>query len=137
MKWVPIDAVEDSLRAHWITSVNCDKEAGTNYASCSCSIWRGPVRSTLGEAVNDWVAHVLADRVRETSWSSLIGRLFRPSASAMQMLIELQRAAWDVVNETDRIHDGSPWPQKYRAPYGAITELRRLLAKQSGARKSE
>ena len=61
MKWVPIDAVEDSLRAHWITSVNCDKEAGTNYASCSCSIWRGPVRSTLGEAVNDWVAHVLAD----------------------------------------------------------------------------
>jgi len=47
---------------------------------------------------------------------------------------ELQSAAQKVVDETDRIHDGSPWPTKYRAPYGAIVELRKLLAKQYGAR---
>ena len=45
---------------------------------------------------------------------------------------ELQVAANKVVAETDRIHDSEPWPQKYRAPYGAITELRTLLAKQRG-----
>lgn len=47
---------------------------------------------------------------------------------------ELQVAAQKVVDETDRIHDGSPWPQKYRAPYGAITDLRKLLGKQRGLR---
>lgn len=46
----------------------------------------------------------------------------------------LQTAALKVVEETDRIHDNEPWPAKYRAPYGAITELRALLAKQLGAR---
>lgn len=55
-------------------------------------------------------------------------------AAAMTALAELQSAAWKVVEETDRIHDGSPWPAKYRAPYGAITELRALLAKNFGAR---
>lgn len=47
---------------------------------------------------------------------------------------ELQAAAQKVVDETDRIHDNKPWPQKYGAPYGAITELRQLLAKQYGLR---
>ena len=47
---------------------------------------------------------------------------------------ELQAAAQKVCDETDRIHDNSPWPQKYRAPYGAIVELRQLLAKQYGMR---
>jgi len=61
MKWIPIDLVEDSLRKHWITGTNCDKAAGTNYATCSCSQWRGPVRKSLGEAINDWIAHVLAE----------------------------------------------------------------------------
>lgn len=45
---------------------------------------------------------------------------------------ELQTAADKVVTETDRIHDSEPWPVKYRAPYGAIVELRQLLAKQRG-----
>lgn len=30
-----------------------------------------------------------------------------------------------------RIHDNEPWPTKYRAPYGAIVELRALLTKQT------
>ena len=47
---------------------------------------------------------------------------------------ELQAAAQKVVDETDRIHDSSPWPIKYRAPYGAIVELRQLLARQYGLR---
>jgi hypothetical protein len=41
---------------------------------------------------------------------------------------KLQAAAQHVVNETDRIHDNEPWPIKYRAPYGAIVELRKVLA---------
>lgn len=49
---------------------------------------------------------------------------------------ELQVAAQKVVDETDRINGGDPWPIKYRAPYGAITELRLLLAKQYGLRSS-
>lgn len=47
---------------------------------------------------------------------------------------ELQAAAQKVVDETDKIHNNDPWPIKYRAPYGAITELRILLGKQYGLR---
>lgn len=47
---------------------------------------------------------------------------------------ELQTAAQKVCDETHRIHDGSPWPLKYRAPYGAIAELSTLLAKQYGCK---
>jgi hypothetical protein len=52
----------------------------------------------------------------------------------MAAFAELQAAAQRVVDETDRIHDSEPWPVKYRAPYGAIVELRQLLAKQYGLR---
>lgn len=52
----------------------------------------------------------------------------------LQSFSELQAAAQKVVDETDRIHDTQPWPQKYGAAYGAITELRLLLAKQYGVR---
>ena len=45
---------------------------------------------------------------------------------------ELQVAAQKVCTETDRIHDNSSWPQKYRAPYGAITALKKVLCKQYG-----
>lgn len=45
---------------------------------------------------------------------------------------ELQAAAQKVIEETDRIHDNEPWPVKYRAPYGAIVELRELILKQHG-----
>ena len=47
---------------------------------------------------------------------------------------ELQAAAQKVVDETDRIFGSEPPPVKYRAPYGAIVELRQLLAKQYGLR---
>lgn len=47
---------------------------------------------------------------------------------------ELQAAAQKVVDETDRIYDNEPWPTKYRAPYGAIVELRKLLGTQHGLR---
>lgn len=60
-RWIPADLIESALREHWITSVNCDKSAKTNHATCSCSLWRGPVRQSVGEAVQDWVAHVLAE----------------------------------------------------------------------------
>jgi len=47
---------------------------------------------------------------------------------------ELQAAAQKVVDETDGIYDNDPYPIKYRAAYGAITELRTLLGKQYGLR---
>lgn len=49
-----------TLAEHWLTSVNCDKEAKTNYASCSCSQWRGPMRKSVGAAVQDWARHVVS-----------------------------------------------------------------------------
>jgi hypothetical protein len=55
-------------------------------------------------------------------------------AKLMSAFAELQAAAQKVVDETDRIHNSEPWPVKYRAPYGAIVELRQLLAKQYGLR---
>lgn len=55
-------------------------------------------------------------------------------ARLMSAFAELQAAAQKVVDETDRIHASEPWPVKYRAPYGAIVELRQLLAKQYGLR---
>lgn len=58
----------------------------------------------------------------------------RRYAKLMSAFAELQAAAQKVVDETDRIHDSEPWPVKYRAPYGAIVELRQLLAKQYGLR---
>ena len=42
-------------------------------------------------------------------------------------LMALRKAAQKVVDETDAIHDSEPSPTKYRAPYGAITELRAAL----------
>jgi len=53
---------------------------------------------------------------------------------AQAHLAELSAAASKVVEETDRIHDTSPAPQKYRAAFGAITELRAVLAKLNGLR---
>jgi hypothetical protein len=58
----------------------------------------------------------------------------RRYARLLAAFSELQAAAQKVVDETDRIHDSEPWPRKYRAPYGAIVELRELLARQYGLR---
>ena len=48
----------------------------------------------------------------------------------------LQGAAQKVLDETDRILDDD-FPLKYRAPYGALAELRNVLLKQYGARAQE
>lgn len=63
MRYIPQDLIEAALADHWITSVNCDKAAGTNYATCACSLWRGPIRKSVGEAVKDWIAHLLAEGI--------------------------------------------------------------------------
>lgn len=54
-----IGMVHAALEQHWITSVNCDKDAGTNYASCSCSEWRGKTWNSVGAAVREWIDHVM------------------------------------------------------------------------------
>lgn len=52
----------------------------------------------------------------------------------LKAFTQLQTAAQKVVDETDRIHNNDPWPIKYRAPYGAIVEMRQLLGRQYGLR---
>lgn len=42
-------------------------------------------------------------------------------------LKKLIKASKAVVDEADHIHDNSPVPQKYRAPYASLTELRKVL----------
>jgi hypothetical protein len=59
----------------------------------------------------------------ETDWWAESVKLYR-------RLRKVERAAQAVVDETQKIHDGSPWPLKYRAPYGAITELIKVLSEQ-------
>jgi hypothetical protein len=54
-------ALRDTLEEHWLTSTNCDKGGGTNFATCSCGLWRGPVCKSQGAAVETWVEHVLAE----------------------------------------------------------------------------
>jgi len=41
--------------------------------------------------------------------------------------IKIEAAARKVVEEMDRIHDTSDAPLKFRAPFGAIAELRKVL----------
>ncbi len=62
-------------------------------------------------------------------------KLERKYARLLSTFHQLQSAAQRVVDETDRTVDNDPWPIKYRAPFGAITELRTVLASQYGLRK--
>ena len=50
--------LREVLREHWITSVNCDKQTGTNYATCACSAWRGRTHTSVRAAVDEWIEHV-------------------------------------------------------------------------------
>lgn len=60
----------------------------------------------------------------------------RPSdkryAALLRAFNDLQAAGQKIVDATDRNFDTRPWPSKYAAPYGAITEMRELLGKQRG-----
>jgi len=48
------------LAEHWLYSVECDPEAKTDRAHCSCSLVAFPVRPSVGDAVRDWAEHVAA-----------------------------------------------------------------------------
>jgi hypothetical protein len=52
----------------------------------------------------------------------------------LKAFTDLQRVAQDVLDETDRNLNHDTWPIKYRAPYGALMKLRKLLARQRGLR---
>lgn len=43
-------------------------------------------------------------------------------------LKKLIKASQDVLDEVDAIHDNDQSPQKYRAPYGSLAELRKVLS---------
>lgn len=40
----------------------------------------------------------------------------------------LIKASTAVLDEADKIHDNDTSPQKYRAPYGSLAELRKVLS---------
>jgi hypothetical protein len=52
-------ALQYLLREHWLTQIECDHEAGTDTARCFCTIWTGAAQSSVKEAVEEWIAHVL------------------------------------------------------------------------------
>jgi hypothetical protein len=100
---------------------------------------RGLVVVNIGPAghyVSEAVAAHIERLTRELSDAKLLAQNdeLRRYDRLLEAFTELQTATQKVVDETDRIHDNDPWPIKYRAPYGAIVELRQLLAKQYGLR---
>jgi len=48
------------LAEHWLARVECDPEAKTDRAHCSCSMVALLVRPSVGDAVRDWAEHVAA-----------------------------------------------------------------------------
>jgi hypothetical protein len=52
----------------------------------------------------------------------------------LRAFTELQVAAQKVLDEMDRNLDTKDSPQKYGAPFGALVELRQLLARTYGLR---
>lgn len=54
------DVIRRTLREHWLVEIRCDHERSTDRAVCSCSMWRGDEVMSVGEAVEDWIGHVIA-----------------------------------------------------------------------------
>ena len=54
------------LRQHWLTGTTCNKERGTNRATCYCSVWLGAERGSPVAAVEDWINHILVRLTVET-----------------------------------------------------------------------
>jgi hypothetical protein len=47
------------LREHWLVSVGCDHDAGTDTPVCACSRVSLGTHPNVQAAVDAWVAHVL------------------------------------------------------------------------------
>ncbi len=52
--------VQDALREHWLMAVDCDHEAKTDTARCYCTVWTGTAQPSVGQAVNEWIRHVIS-----------------------------------------------------------------------------
>lgn len=50
--------IQEVLRAHWLTSVDCDHKGKTDTARCFCTIWTGTPQLSVGAAVEQWIDHV-------------------------------------------------------------------------------
>jgi hypothetical protein len=53
------------LYDHWLVAVQCDHEAKTDTAVCSCSRWKDVPHASVGDAVKAWIDHVFAASPRE------------------------------------------------------------------------
>lgn len=61
-------AVFRVLPCHYVTAVDCNHQAMTDTVRCSCSVWTGTPQPSVGQAINEWVQHVLVEaqaRIKE------------------------------------------------------------------------
>lgn len=115
------DAVErltEALRAHWLTSLNCDPEAQTNAASCFCTVWRGETRTSIPEAVEDWIAHV-------TDCAALASHPAPVSGGREDTIAALQAEAMrKALEEAKDVLSKIPAPHDYRLWSRMLTVIR-------------
>ena len=51
------DVLKKTMMDHWLFAVNCNHEAKTDTAQCSCSRWRGEEMPSIGKAVENYFEH--------------------------------------------------------------------------------
>lgn len=72
------------------------------------------------EEIERW--HAAVDGLHETQ--TILNDRATSAEAALEEMRTLLREIWD---ETNRIHDSAPWPQKYAAPYGPIAKIPKAL----------
>jgi hypothetical protein len=56
-----VDRLRRVLSEHWLTEVECHHEAKTDTAHCYCTVWASGALSSVGAAVDAWIAHVVEE----------------------------------------------------------------------------
>lgn len=59
-----IATMNQSWDTYRLTSIGCDRAAGTNTPTCSCSQWAAPTFNSVGAAVDAWIDHVISEMRR-------------------------------------------------------------------------
>lgn len=51
--------MRETLKQHWVTAVDCNHEEKKDTVRCSCSVWTGTPKSSVGQAIDEWIDHVV------------------------------------------------------------------------------
>lgn len=103
-----VSRLRERLYEHWLVSVDCDHEAKTDIATCSCSQWRDVPHPSVGEAVKAWIDHALS--------ADFISRL--STAPAGDVVRDLSRMDWHGLEEVAESLAPTPSPQTSPATEG-------------------